>query len=128
MTLVQDLQVLHDIDGTGAEDVLRGGVKRLGEDEVRVDSDADDQWIGGEDSLNEVHLTADIVVRGDKGDVLIAAVVNETGRRLIGPRTTTWRGWVCVGMEKGVADVAFVQRSAVCGTEMRRVVRSNCRL
>jgi hypothetical protein len=100
-------------------------VERLGEDEVCVGAYADDQWVGGEDSLDKVHLTPNIVVCGDEGDVLIASVVNETGRRLIGPRATTWRGWVCIGMEEGIADIAFVQRGAVCGTEMRCVIRSS---
>jgi hypothetical protein len=125
VAFVQDFQVLHDVDGPSAKDVLGGGVERLGEDKVCVGAYADDQWIGGEDSLDEVHLTPNIVVRGDKRDVLIASVVNETGRRLIRPRTTTWRGWVCVGVEEGIADVAFVQRGAICGAEMRRVVRSS---
>jgi hypothetical protein len=101
-------------------------MERLGEDEVRVGANANDQWIGGEDGLNKVHLTADVVVRGDEGDVLIATVVNKTGQRLIGLRAMTWRGWVCIGMEQGIANVAFIQRGAVCGAEMRRVVRS-CR-
>jgi hypothetical protein len=108
VTFVQNLQILHDIDGPSTEDVLGSGVERLGEDEVGVGAYANDQWIGGEDSLDEVHLTPNIVVRGDERDVLIASVVNETGRGLIWPRTTTWRGWVCVSVEEGIADVAFV--------------------
>jgi hypothetical protein len=83
-------------------------VEGLGEDEVCVGAYADDQRIGGEDSLDEVHLTPNIVVRGDKGDVLIASVVNETGRRLIGPRTTVRSSWVCVGVKEGITDVALV--------------------
>jgi hypothetical protein len=61
-------------------------------DKVRVGAYADDQRIGSKDGLNEVHLTPNIVVRGDEGDVLIASVVNETGQRLIGPRTTARSG------------------------------------
>jgi hypothetical protein len=90
---------------------------------------ADDQRVGGEDSLDEVHLTPDVVVRGDEGDVLIASVMNETGRRLIGPRTTMWRGWVCVGVEEGVTDVPLVQRvpsvAQRCGISSGRVAGSN---
>jgi hypothetical protein len=125
VTLVQDFQVLHDVDRADAEDVLGSGVDRLGEDKVCVGADADDQWIGGEDGLDEVHLAPNVVMRGDEGDVLIAAVMNETGRRLIGPRATMWRGWVCVGVEEGIANIAFIQQGAVCGAEMRCVVRSS---
>jgi hypothetical protein len=83
MTLVQDLQVLHDVNGPSAEDVLRSGVEGLGEDEVCVGMYADDQWIGGEDGLHKVHLTPNIVEGGDKGHVLIASVMNKTGRKLV---------------------------------------------
>jgi hypothetical protein len=101
-------------------------VEGLSEDEVRVGAYADDQRVGGEDGLDEVHLSPHIVVRGDEGDILIASVVNETGQRLIGPRATAWRGWVCIGVEEGIADVAFVQWSAICGTEVWHVVRLSC--
>jgi hypothetical protein len=87
---------------------------------------ADDQRVGGEDGLDEVHLTPNIVVSGDKGDVLITSVVNETGRRLIGPRTAAQSGWVHVGVKEGITDVALVQRGTVRCAEMGRVIRSSC--
>jgi hypothetical protein len=125
VTLVENLQVLHDVDRASTEDVLGSGVERLGEDEVCVGAYADDQRVGGEDGLDEVHLAPNVVMCGDEGDILIASVVNETGQRLIGLRTMTWRGWVCVGVEEGVADVALVQQGAISGAEMQRVVRSS---
>jgi hypothetical protein len=67
VTLVEDPQVLHDVDRPSTEYVLRSGVERLGEDEVCVGAFADDQWIGSEDSLDKVHLTPNVVVRGDEG-------------------------------------------------------------
>jgi hypothetical protein len=50
-----------------------------------------------------------IVVSGDKGDVLIASVVNETGWRLIGPHAAAQSGWVCVGVT--VARIGATERA-----------------
>jgi hypothetical protein len=98
-------------------------VEGLGKDKVSVSAYADDQWVGGKDGLDEIHLLPNVVVRGDEGDVLIASVVNETGRRLIGLRVAVQSGWVLVGMKEGITDVALVQRGAVRRAEMGRVIR-----
>jgi hypothetical protein len=100
MALVQDLQVLQDIDGLLPKDILRSGVDGLGKDKVRVLVQADDQGVRGEDGLDKVHLMPDIVVGGDKWDVLVAPVVDETGWRLVGPRAAAQSSWVHVGVEE----------------------------
>jgi hypothetical protein len=122
----QDLQVLQDVNGSLTEDVFRGGMERLGKDKVRVLAQANDQQIGGEDSLDEIHLLPDSIVSGDKWDVLIALVMDKTGQGMVGSRAAVQSGWVRVGMEECVANIPFEQGSAVCGTDVRHVVRE-CR-
>jgi hypothetical protein len=66
MALIQNLQVLQDLNGSLTKDVLQGRMERLGKDEVRVLAQADDQWIGGEDGLDEVHLLPDSIVSSEE--------------------------------------------------------------
>jgi hypothetical protein len=128
MTLVQHLQVFQYVDGSLTEEVLRGGVKGLGKDEIRVLAYPNDQRVGGQDGLDEIDWLSDAVVGGDEGDVVVASVLNETGRRLIGTRLTARGGWMCIGVKEGIADVALEQWSAVGGTDMRCIIRERCRL
>jgi hypothetical protein len=63
-------------------------VKGFGKDEIRVLAYPNDQWVGGQDSLDEIDWLSDAVVGGDEGDVIVASVLNETGQRLVGTRLT----------------------------------------
>jgi hypothetical protein len=60
------------------EDVLRGSVKGLGKDKVRVLAYPNDQRVRGQNGLDEVNWLPDAIVGGDKRDVIVAAVLNKT--------------------------------------------------
>jgi hypothetical protein len=97
---------------------------RLSEHKVGVGAYADDQRVGSEDGLNEVHLPSLVVVYSDEWDVVFASIVDEARWGLIGSCAAARGRRVQVGMQEHRTDVAFVQRSAVHGTDMRCVVRS----
>jgi hypothetical protein len=128
ITFVQHFQVLQYVDGSLTEDILRGSVKGLGKDEVRVFAYPDDQRVRGQDSLDKIDGLSDAVVGGDEGDVIIASVLNETGRGLIGTCLMARSGWMCVGVKEGIADIALEQWSAIGGTDMWCIIRERCRL
>jgi hypothetical protein len=52
--------------------------------------------------------------------------MNKTGRSMVRSCVAARGGWVRVGVKECVADAAFEQGSAICGTDVRRVVRE-CR-
>jgi hypothetical protein len=103
-------------------------MKGLGKDEIRVLAYPNDQRVGGQDGLDEIDWLSDTVVGGDEGDVVVASVLDETGRRLIGTRLTARGRRMCVGVKEGVVDIALEQWSAVGGTDMRCIIRECCRL
>jgi hypothetical protein len=123
VTLVQNLQVLQEVDGSSPEYILRSSVKRLSKDKVRVLAYSDNQWVGSQNGLDKVDRLSDSVVGGDERDVVVATVMNKTGRSMIGSHVAARSGWVRVGMEECVTDVALEQWSAICGTDVQRVIR-----
>jgi hypothetical protein len=107
VVFVQDLQVFQCVDRPLSEEVLRSGVKGFGVNEARVLMQSDYQRVRGQNGLDEIDRLSDAFVGSDKGDVVVAAVPNETG---------WWSVRSCVVLE---------QQSTVHGTDIRRVIREH---
>jgi hypothetical protein len=83
VVFIQDFQVFQCVDRPLSEEVLRGGVKGLGVNEVRILTQSNDQRVRGQDSLDEADRLLNAFVGGDEGDVVVAVVPDKTWRWLV---------------------------------------------